>query len=207
MNTPTHMLISAGLLTRPGDRFVNIAAVLGGLTPDIPMFVMFGRSRFVLGLSDSQVWGEVYWRESWQTAVAASHSFPLHLALLLIAYWLRLRWLSVCAIAVLLPAGVDFLVHREDAHAHFWPLVNWKFISPVSYWDRNHYGNVVGLIEMGIAGAMIVILWRRFKSIWVRLGLGLALISYVALPIYFLVMSHHHGPEASSHQVEITNAL
>ena len=53
MNTPTHMLIDAELLARPGDRYVNVAAVLVGLTPDIPMFVMFGWSRFVLGLSDS----------------------------------------------------------------------------------------------------------------------------------------------------------
>ena len=195
MNTPTHILIGAGLLTRPGDRYVNIAAVLGGLTPDIPMFVMFGWSRFVLGLSDSQVWGEVYWRESWQTAVAGSHSFPLHLALLLIAHFLRMRWLSVYAMAVLLHAAVDFPVHREDAHAQFWPLTNWKFISPVSYWDRNHYGSIVGTIEVGIAIVMIIVLWRRFNLIiWTRALLSLALISYVALPIYFSTMPRQHGP-------------
>ena len=103
-------------------------------------------------------------------------------------------------------ATVDFLVHREDAHAHFWPLTKWKFISPVSYWDANHYGNIVGLIEIGIAAAMIAVLWRRFKSNWVRLGLGLAIISYVALPMCLLAMPHHYGAEAPSHQVETPKA-
>ena len=37
--------------------------------------------------------------------------------------------------AALVHLTLDFPLHNDDARAHFWPLTNWKFTSPVSYWD------------------------------------------------------------------------
>jgi len=39
-------------------------------------------------------------------------------------------------------------VHNDDAHRHFFPFSNYRFISPFSYWDRNHYGSIVSFVEM-----------------------------------------------------------
>ena len=31
---------------------------------------------------------------------------------------------------------------------HFWPITDWKFHSPVSYWDTGRGGDIVGLVEL-----------------------------------------------------------
>jgi membrane-bound metal-dependent hydrolase YbcI (DUF457 family) len=45
---------------------------------------------------------------------------------------------------------VDFLTHAEDALPLFWPLSNWTWQSPVSYyWDSPHYGREFFIVEHG----------------------------------------------------------
>jgi len=60
-------------------------------------------------------------------------------------------------------------LHHDDGRAHFWPVTNWIFQSPVSYWDRRHYGDIVGPIEIGMSLVCCVYLWRKFKQVWARL--------------------------------------
>jgi hypothetical protein len=70
--------------------------------------------------------------------------------------------------------GFDFLLHNDDGRAHFWPLSNWIFQSPVSYWDPDHYGNIAGAIEVAASLLCCGVLWLRFKGRWMR-GLIVAL--------------------------------
>ena len=58
--------------------------------------------------------------------------------------------IALCG-AALLHLGFDFLLHNDDGRAHFWPLSNWVFQSPVSYWDPDHYGNIAGSIEVALS--------------------------------------------------------
>lgn len=67
--------------------------------------------------------------------------------------------------AALLHLGFDFLLHNDDGRAHFWPLSNWIFQSPVSYWDPDHYGNIAGAIEVALSLLCCGILWRRFTGL------------------------------------------
>ena len=41
----------------------------------------------------------------------------------------------------------DLAVHNDDAHRHFLPFTNWRFISPISYWDPKHYGIIFSALE------------------------------------------------------------
>jgi hypothetical protein len=193
MMTPTHVLIGSGLLSRRNSTAVNWAAALGGLMPDVPMFVLFAWDRFVMGLPEGAIWDGRYDTDAWQIPAGLSHSFPLYAAILAVGLFWRQAVVIAYSAASLLHAGVDFLVHHEDAHMQFLPFSRWKFISPVSYYDPQHYGNIASKIELAIAISMIVPLWRRFPSLWVRVACGVALAVFVAVPLYFsLTMDHDH---------------
>jgi hypothetical protein len=71
---------------------------------------------------------------------------------------------------------------------HFWPLTDWKFISPLSYYERAHFGVFVALFETAIAGLCMSILWTRFSLLWVRIALSLLVPVYILnfVGIFFL---------------------
>ena len=54
----------------------------------------------------------------------------------------------------------DFPVHHDDGHRHFFPISQFRFQSPVSYWDPNHFGKITGLIEILFFLAGSIFLWQ-----------------------------------------------
>ncbi len=187
------MVAAAVLAKAPNDhpkpvREHYLLILLGGLIPDMAIFVMFAWERLIVGVSENDLWRDVYWQEPWQTLVAIGNSAPLYALLLLGARLFRLPLLAVFAAAALLHLMLDFPVHHDDAHPHFWPITDWRFNSPLSYWDHNHFGDIVSLLELTLAVILIVILWRRFPARPVRIALGLALITYFTVPAYFTLM-------------------
>jgi len=80
--------------------------------------------------------------------VALFHSIPLAGIGWLIAYYLGWPSVQILFISMILHSLGDLPVHNDDAHRHFFPFSNYRFISPFSYWDRNHYGSIVSLVEM-----------------------------------------------------------
>lgn len=181
------------MLARPERRWSATAALAGSFLPDAPMFVMFAYAKLA-GLGHADLWPEpygLYWNPVWQAWINAAHSLPVYLALLGLALAVRLDWLKVFALAGLLHIAFDFPFHREDGHAHLWPFSNWKFVSPVSYWDPAHYGTIMLPIEAAIVAVSIAVLWRRYESLWSRLALGGAAAAFVAVPAYFILVHHH----------------
>jgi hypothetical protein len=81
-----------------------------------------------------------------------------------LAIALRSAWAIALCGSALMHLGFDFLLHHDDGRAHFWPLSNWIFQSPVSYWDPAHYGTWVGMIEISVSLILCVVIWRRFQS-------------------------------------------
>ena len=69
------------------------------------------------------------------------------------------------AIAALLHIALDFPLHADDAHRHFWPVSDWRFFSPVSYWDPAHNGLVGGGIETLSLLFATGMLWWRFTGL------------------------------------------
>jgi hypothetical protein len=83
-----------------------------------------------------------------QNIVALFHSIPLAGIGWLIAYYLGWPSVQILFLSIILHSLGDLPVHNDDAHRHFFPFSNYRFISPISYWDRKHYGSIVSLVEM-----------------------------------------------------------
>ncbi len=164
MNTPAHLIFAAAAFARPGQLRLNVAACLGALAPDVSLYLLAGVSLFVLGVPANVVFGQYYYSAAWQQVFAIDNSFVLWGLALGLAYWSKFRVAIVFCAAALLHLAFDFPLHNHDARPHFWPVTDWVFISPLSYWDSNHHGRVVGILETFACVALLVLLWRRFKD-------------------------------------------
>ena len=164
MNTPAHLIFGAAAFARPGAMAVTLAALCGALAPDLSLYLMAGWHLFVLGTDAQIVFNVLYFSDLWQAIFAVDNSFFVWGALLGFALWLRSPAMIAFAGAGLLHLALDFPLHHDDARAHFWPLTDWKFVSPVSYWDRDHYGGIAAPLEMLASLICLAILWRRFKT-------------------------------------------
>lgn len=83
-------------------------------------------------------------------------------------------------LTALLHIALDAPVHASDAYRHFWPLSDWRFFSPLSYWETLHHAQWVALFEAALVALCTFMLWRRFKALWVRGMLALILLATVA---------------------------
>lgn len=172
MNTPTHLILNAVLIEKwlgqegPTSRWLPIS--VGALIPDLPMVVFYLYQRLARGQSEKRIWSELYFEPNWQVFFDVFNSFPLTALAAWIAWkFERTGWLLVFA-SMALHSLFDFPVHREDAHAHFFPLTNWHFMSPVSYWDPEHFGFTLALAEIGVVLLGGVWLMRRSAAwMWV----------------------------------------
>lgn len=188
MNTPAHLLLGAAVFTKPDQPRTNIAALIGALLPDLSLYLLVAWNIYVLDVSPEVVFGSYYFSDSWQSIFAIDNSFILWGAVFGVALWIKRDWLIAFAGAGLLHLLADFLLHNDDARRHFWPLSDWVFFSPVSYWDRDHFGNYVGPLEALLCLVLIAILWRRFHSFWVRGILVLAAALQIVPHIAFFLM-------------------
>ncbi len=141
-----------------------MAALLGALAPDLSLYLMAGVSLYILDVPARIVFREYYYSDAWQQVFAIDNSFVLWGILLVVALWRKGPALIAFAGAGLMHLALDFPLHNHDARQHFWPLTDWVFISPVSYWDSDHYGRVVGPLEIAICLVLCVMLWLRFRD-------------------------------------------
>jgi hypothetical protein len=196
MNTQSHVIMGAVFFGR-GIPSKAWAGALGGLIPDMPMFLIV----LVLklnGMPAHQIFSEMYWQNWWQVTNAIGHNLWLWSGLVILGLVNRDRlstsvrafdnWtrVSLFAGSALLHTIVDFFCHREDAHMSFWPVTRWKFISPVSYYDWNHYGMWFSLFEVALGLTLSVILFRQYGSRVLRVFLAIAMALYVAVPAFFI---------------------
>ena len=100
----------------------------------------------------------------------------------------RSAWAFALCGAALLHLGLDFLMHHDDGRAHFWPLSDWIFQSPVSYWDPRHYGSLVGPIEIAVSLVCFGVLWRRYVGKAMRGLIAILALAEAAPIIIFGIM-------------------
>jgi len=177
MNTPAHLIFALAAFGKPDMPKVTVAAFAGALIPDLSLYLLAGTHLLILNTDPQVVFGQMYFSDAWQSIFRVDNSFVLWGAGLALAFVVRAPWAIALCGAALLHLALDFPLHHNDGRAHFWPLSNWVFASPVSYWDRSHYGGIVGPIEIGAALVLCLLLWRRFKRWGMRaliLVLGLA---------------------------------
>lgn len=168
MNTPTHMIIGAALFARRGSPPVSAAALAGGLVPDIPMFLMISYATRIAGISNQEVFGTLFFTERWQRIFAIDHSFFVWGALVAAGVLLHRQALVAFAGSGLAHAATDFLTHRDDARQQLWPVSDWIFRSPVSYWDPTYFGDLFAPLEAGLVVVLTFILVRRLETWWER---------------------------------------
>ncbi len=196
MNTQTHLLIAASLFARPGKPLRNTAVIVGALIPDAAIYFLFTWSK-AMGIPERRVWSELYWQEPWQSWTAAGNSIPIYVLALLVGVillrqaasaWKIGVFLTFLSLAALAHIAGDLPVHVADAHRHFWPMSDWKFVSPVSYWHPDHHGHLFSVFEVCLGLTLTVLLFVRFKSTFVRSALVFLAIAYIAVPAYFYLI-------------------
>ena len=194
MMSQTHILVTSALQAKPGEKLRNTAVLLGAFVPDVAIYSLFVWSKFT-GIEEKKGWNELYWQEPWQTYTAAGNSIALYLLPPLVGV-VALRnapithriglFLVFFSLAALTHIAGDFPVRIEDARRHFWPFGDWKFVSPVSYWDPAYHGRrLFSVFEMLLGVGLSALLFWRFKFWLVRVPLIVLIAAYLLVPLYF----------------------
>lgn len=168
MNTPGHYILNLALLGKTIAPKHNMAIAIGAILPDLPIFVFYFVAKFIYKLPEGKIWSEAYYEPFWQNIVALFHSIPL--ALIGAAIFYRLDWKPgvILCLSMVGHSLLDLPVHHDDAHRHFFPLSNYRFISPFSYWDTNHYGKIVSFVEMTLVLAANPLVFSLLNSPWTK---------------------------------------
>ena len=185
MNTPAHLAVNLLLLTRKERPGLVLPAAAGSIAPDVPIIAFYGWARLWMQLPEAEIWRSAYYHPGWQTVIDLGHSLPLSaLAVLLTAAAGRTR-AAVFFGAMGLHAVGDLLLHHDDAHRHLFPISDWRFHSPVSYWDPAHHGTLFSGLEVLVVALSAWLLARRFPQgrRWVSAMIGVYGIywAYVAM--------------------------
>lgn len=205
MNTLTHALMGSAVFGHPRLTIgLMIATFWGGIFPDVSIVAMVIWESGIQGASSAELWGEAYYREPWVTYSAITNSFIVFGALFALA---RLQgWYLVAAFAgtAMLHFLFDLFLHYDDGHAHFWPLSQCVFYSPVSYWDPDHFGLWWTGIEMALALGLFIWIWKTTKTWPARTYASVLMVLFWAMSVAFLIMVLSFGgmddrPESSGH--------
>lgn len=181
MQTYSHVIITAALRRASQDKVplqINTSALLlGSFLPDIPLVMltaMFMMERFVLIDSpvDQDVFGAaydaLYFNDPvWLVGHALFHAPLMILAYAIIGYWFGIRggqgWAHALfwfAMGCGLHSAIDIVTHHHDGPLLLFPF-DWqtRFPSPISYWDRDHYGGQFTIFEHLLDIGLLIWLW------------------------------------------------
>ena len=186
MNTPTHVLINSALLSdrTRSDHWRPI--VFGAALPDFPMVGFYVYQRLFVGRSEADIWNHLYFDATWQAFFDSFNSIPIALAGLLVAGWFGRRGWQLLFASVLLHCLGDLPFHHEDAHRHFYPFSDWRFLSPVSYWDPKRHGNIIAPLELVTASLTAIAMCVKGRRRCWR-GVGAITIAIYAVFIAFVL--------------------
>jgi hypothetical protein len=184
MNTVAHTVLNLLCLGRRDEAKVITPIVVGSILPDAPMFWFYFVEKVIRGQSERMIWGQLYFQPQWQNFFDLFNSLPLMAIGFALAAWQRSRIGLLLFGSMMLHVLGDLPLHNDDAHRHFFPFSHWRLISPVSYWDPDHYGGLVSSLEA--LGVLIScgILLRVYRSSPGKWSIGLIGGCYLAYVIY-----------------------
>ena len=146
MNTPAHVVFSLSLLGHSNAQRYAIAIAVGALMRDLLMVVFYGYQK-TLGVPEHIIWQEAYFSAGWQNGFDLFNSIPL-LFLCALLSWKHYRSWAMMFASMIIHCLIDLPVHHDDGHRHFFPFSDFRFQSPLSYWDPKHYGGLVSSVEV-----------------------------------------------------------
>ena len=170
MNTPSHTILNLALLTESPRNPLAVAVLAGAILPDLPMFALYIWAKGIRRLSERQIWSETYYTPFWQTWVDLFHSIPLAVIGILVCHTYGWQVLELLFGSALLHDLLDLPVHNDDAHKHFFPFHDFRFISPISYWDPRHHGHIVAGVEIMLVLCASIYIFPGVQN-WVGLSL------------------------------------
>lgn len=182
MNTPSHSILNLALLRRAQTSALTWPILWGSWLPDLALFGFYGWAKGV-GLSDTVIWGETYYEPLWQNVFAVGNSIPLACLGWAIAAWRKWPGGVALFVSMLLHHAEDLPLHHEDAHRHFWPFSAVRFVSPVSYWDPEHFGAYGALLEFSLVLVASIVLIRQVRS---PVGKGLLVLTNLIYGLGFI---------------------
>ena len=165
----------------PVKSFPTSAVLLGSIAPDVPLFFLsIGGAAWFSWVEKMQpreiakhMYKDLFYNDPiWISLHNVLHSPTVLITALAVLFFIRGRenvlksWWTWFFGSCLLHTLVDIPVHHDDGPLIFWPL-NWsyRFASPLSYWDRNHYASIVIPFEITLAIVLLArIVWQRFKG-------------------------------------------
>jgi hypothetical protein len=184
MNTPAHAVINLLLMARkPGQNISHkrsATIIAGALLPDLAIIVFYAW-HLLLGTPESQIWSVEYYRPVWQALIDSFNSIPFIGLAMLISWKTRHYLLLVFFSSMLLHVFGDLPLHHDDAHRHFFPFSDWRFASPVSYWDPAHHGQWASLIEFAAVLAAAAFMYWRYLLLrpWVTATTAVYLLYWI----------------------------
>lgn len=172
MRTPSHFLITAALANhyQKRGRIHQTALLLGSVMPDLPLVLLSGTWALYLLLSEGRpitsihsfMFDEFYFNNPWwMSAHNLFHAPILLLTGLALTYHARaakgLRfWLFWFFAGCLLHTLLDIPTHATDGPLLLFPFNwEWRFHSPVSYWEQTHFGSVFTVFEYTFDGLLL----------------------------------------------------
>ncbi len=188
MNTPAHLALSVFIWRNEPNWKAAAAITLGALLPDLPMVGFYLYQKYSLHTPEGIIWSTLYFEKDWQLLFDVFNSIPAAVMLAALCYWLNFKLGFLLFASALLHMLFDFPLHHDDAHRHFLPLSNWRYISPVSYWDPRHFGQYVVWVEVALTLLGSVYVVTRSASNPMRIIAGLTLFAYLGFSIFVFFM-------------------
>lgn len=187
MNTPSHYVLNLWLLGTTVAPHATVAITLGAILPDAPIFIFYGVAKWIYRLSESEIWTTAYYQPFWQNIIALSHSIPLAAIGALVCWYFGAKLGTIFCISLVFHSFLDLPVHHDDAHRHFYPFSNYRFISPFSYWNPKHYGNIVAFVELSLVAIASLFVWKILKTPWSKgILIGINLLYIFAYTRFYL---------------------
>jgi hypothetical protein len=145
--------------------------VAGAILPDLPYCAFFTAAAVEHG--PRAFLDLALWRSVWgHPLVIALHSFvPWGVAMLLLLStrgWRRSPGIFAFVAGWGSHIVIDMLTHRSDGYPVFWPLSDYRFPTPVSYWESAYHGRAFSVASDGA----IVIPLVRLAVLWVQRDRG-----------------------------------
>ena len=191
MDTTAHIVCNLLIQSRPSQPRLFLFVVAGAIIPDLPIVLFYAWESWVIGSSEQEIWSSRYFLPGWQNFIDVFNSIPIIVILLALCAYLEYRLPTVVLIGMLLHILFDLPLHNDDAHRHFFPLSDWRFFSPLSYWDPDHYGDDLRVVQIGLVILGLIWLWIKNISRSVRAGVALLGVIYVGYRffVYLVWMS------------------
>ncbi len=188
MNTPGHAVVNLLVLGRRDRASLFAPIALGAILPDLPMMLFYLYQKTWLGTPERTIWSESYYELGWQGFFDIFNSLPLLALAALVAYAMKLPRVLALFASMMIHAFCDFLLHHDDAHRLFFPFSEWRFASPVSYWDPRHYGAIVSSIEIVVVIIGAVWLFKQYPAKGPRSFLAFIVACYLLYIAYAFVV-------------------